>query len=500
MFDNLSDKFQSAFRKLSGKAELTEKNMGEAMREIRLALLEADVNFEVVKEFIAEAKEACQGEAVTKSVSPGEQAIKEVNDLLVKLMGESEAPLEFKSAPATIMMVGLHGAGKTTTTGKLAKRLKAEGKKILLVAADVYRPAAIDQLQFLGKDLGVEVYANHDEKNVITIAKAAMAKAKKEDFDLVILDTAGRLQIDTELVQELVKVRKVVNPDEILLVADAALGQEAVSVATHFNDALKITGLILTKLDGDARGGAALSIRKVTGVPVKFVGTGEKMEDLDVFHPDRMASRILGMGDVVSLVEKAAAHISEEEAMKLEEKFMKNQFDLQDFLNQLNMLKKMGGIGFLLKMLPGGKKLKEAMSMGEGQLGKIEAMILSMTKAEKNKPEIINFSRKQRIAKGCGADVKAVTELLNRFSEMKKMMGGLSKMQGMGGGADMAAMMGGGAPSMMGNGGMPDMSSFMPSQGSRGSSVPSYDGLSEAEAKRAKKARQKAKKKKKKKK
>ncbi|MCK5835364.1 MAG: signal recognition particle protein, partial [Lentisphaeria bacterium] len=360
MFDNLSDKFQSAFRKLSGKAELSEKNMSEAMREIRLALLEADVNFDVVKEFIDEAKEACQGESVTKSVSPGEQAIKEVNDLLVKLMGETEAPLELNSTPSTIMMVGLHGAGKTTTTGKLAKKLKAEGKKILLVAADVYRPAAIDQLQFLGKDLGVEVYANHDEKNVVTIAKAAMSKAKKEDFDLVILDTAGRLQIDTDLVQELVKVKKVVNPNEILLVADAALGQEAVSVATHFNDALKITGLILTKLDGDARGGAALSIRKVTGVPVKFVGTGEKMEDLDVFHPDRMASRILGMGDVVSLVEKAAAHISEEEAMKLEEKFMKNQFDLQDFLNQLNMLKKMGGIGFLLKMLPGGKKLKEA--------------------------------------------------------------------------------------------------------------------------------------------
>ena len=499
MFDNLSDKFQSAFRKLSGKAELSEKNMSEAMREIRLALLEADVNFEVVKEFIAEAKEACQGESVTKSVSPGEQAIKEVNDLLVRLMGETEAPLELKSTPSTIMMVGLHGAGKTTTTGKLAKKLKAEGKKILLVAADVYRPAAIDQLQFLGKDLGVEVYANHEEKNVVTIAKAAMSKAKKEDFDLVILDTAGRLQIDADLVQELVKVKKVTSPDEILLVADAALGQEAVSVATHFNDALQITGLILTKLDGDARGGAALSIRKVTGVPVKFVGTGEKMEDLDVFHPDRMASRILGMGDVVSLVEKAAAHISEEEAMKLEEKFMKNQFDLQDFLNQLNMLKKMGGIGFLLKMLPGGKKLKEAMSMGEGQLGKIEAMILSMTKAEKNKPEIINFSRKQRIAKGCGTDVRGVTELLNRFAEMKKMMGGLSKMQGMGGGGDMASMMGGGAPSMMGNGGMPDMASLMPTQGSRGVSVPSYDGLSEAEAKRAKKARQKAKKKKKKK-
>ena len=499
MFDNLSDKFQSAFRKLSGKAELSEKNMSEAMREIRLALLEADVNFEVVKEFITEAKEACQGESVTKSVSPGEQAIKEVNDLLVKLMGETEAPLELKSRPSTIMMVGLHGAGKTTTTGKLAKKLKAEGKKILLVAADVYRPAAIDQLQFLGKDLGVEVYANHEEKNVVSIAKAAMAKAKKEDFDLVILDTAGRLQIDADLVQELVKVKKVTSPDEILLVADAALGQEAVSVATHFNDALEITGLILTKLDGDARGGAALSIRKVTGVPVKFVGTGEKMEDLDVFHPDRMASRILGMGDVVSLVEKAAAHISEEEAMKLEEKFMKNQFDLQDFLNQLNMLKKMGGIGFLLKMLPGGKKLKEAMSMGEGQLQKIEAMILSMTKAEKNKPEIINFSRKQRIAKGCGADVKSITELLNRFGEMKKMMGGLSKMQGMGAGGDMASMMGGGAPSMMGNGGMPDMSSLMPNQGSRGASVPSYDGMSEAEAKRAKKARQKAKKKKKKK-
>jgi signal recognition particle subunit SRP54 len=499
MFDNLSDKFQSAFRKLSGNAELSEKNMSEAMREIRLALLEADVNFEVVKEFIEEAKEACRGEAVTKSVSPGEQAVKEVHDLLVKLMGETEAPLELTSMPSAIMMVGLHGAGKTTTTGKLAKKLKTDGKKILLVAADVYRPAAIDQLQFLGKDLGVEVYADRTEKSVVKIAKEAMAKAKKEDFDLVILDTAGRLQVDAELVQELVQVKKIAKPDEILLVADAALGQEAVSVATHFNDALKLTGLILTKLDGDARGGAALSIRKETGVPVKFVGTGEKMDDLDIFHPDRMASRILGMGDVVSLVEKAAAHISEEEAMKLEEKFMKNQFDLQDFLNQLNMLKKMGGISFLLKMLPGGKKLKDAMSMGEGQLQKVEAMILSMTKAEKKKPEIINFSRKQRIAKGCGTDVKSVTELLNRFTDMKKMMGGLSKMQGMGEG-DISSMMGGGSPAMMGNNSMADLASLMPSQGSRGSSVPSYAGMSETEAKRAKKARQKAKKKKKKKK
>ncbi len=491
MFDNLSDKFQSAFRKLSGKAELSEKNMSEAMREIRLALLEADVNFEVVKEFISEAKEACSGEAVTKSVSPGEQAVKEVSDLLVTLMGETNAPLELKSTPSVIMMVGLHGAGKTTTTGKLAKRLSADGKKVLLVAADVYRPAAIDQLQFLGKDLGVDVYADHDQKDVVAITKKALAQAKSSDCDVVILDTAGRLQIDHDLVQELVKVKKVAKPDEILLVADAALGQEAVSVATHFNDALSITGLILTKLDGDARGGAALSIRKVTGVPIKFVGTGEKMEDLDIFYPDRMASRILGMGDVVSLVEKAAAHISEEEAMKLEEKFMKNQFDLQDFLNQLNMLKKMGGIGFLLKMLPGGKKLKDAMSMGEGQLKKIEAMILSMTKAEKMKPSIINFSRKQRIAKGSGCDVRGVTELLNRFQDMKKMMGGISQMPGMmGGGGDMASMMGGGSP---------DLASMMPSQGTRGVSVPNYDGMSEAEAKRAKKAKQKAKKKKKKK-
>ncbi len=497
MFDNLSDKFQSAFKKLSGKAELTEKNMTEAMRDIRLALIEADVNFTIVKEFIEEAKNAVMGEKVLKSVSPGEQAIKEVNDLLVKLMGTENAPLEIDSDLATIMMVGLHGAGKTTTTGKLANKLKSEGKKILLVAADVYRPAAIDQLEFLGKDLGVEVYSDREEKDVVAIAKKALAKAKLNGFDLVIFDTAGRLQIDTELVNELVKVKQAVDPNEILLVADSALGQEAVSVAQHFHQALGLTGTILTKLDGDARGGAALSIRKVTGVPIKFVGTGEKMEDLDSFYPDRMASRILGMGDVVSLVEKAAEQISEEEAMKLEEKMMKNQFDLQDFLNQLNMLKRMGGLGFLIKMLPGGKKLKDALSMGEGQLKKIEAIIKSMTKAEKVKPTIINLSRKKRIAGGSGSTIQEVTQLINRFNDMKKMMSGLSGM--MGGGGKMPSMppMDGGMPAGMGGmggfgGGMP----MMPTRGDRGAvGISRKDsGLSEKELKRAKRAKQKAKK------
>ncbi len=498
MFDNLSEKFQSAFRKISGKSELTEKNMSEAMREIRLALIEADVNFQVVKDFIAEAKEVCLGESVLKSVSPGEQAIKEVNDLLVKLMGGESEELCLTSSPSVVMMVGLHGAGKTTSTAKISRFLEKEGRRSLLVAADVYRPAAVDQLEYLGKELGIEVYSEHGNTDVVKIAKSAIAHAKANGFDTVILDTAGRLQIDTELVNELVQVKKVVKPDEVLLVADAALGQEAVSVADHFHKALTLTGAVLTKLDGDARGGAALSIRQVTGVPIKFVGTGEKMEDLDVFHPDRMASRILGMGDVVTLVEKAAEQISEEEAMKLEEKMMKNKFDLQDFLNQLNMLKRMGGISFLLKMLPGGKKLKEALSMGEGQLKSIEAIIQSMTKAEKKNPEILDLSRKKRIAKGCGADVKEVTQLVNRFNEMKKVMSGFAKMPGMmGGGGDMgmgmpgAGMMGG-APAM--GGGMPG---FGMSRGNRGSVGVSRDsGLSEKERKRAKKERQKKKKKK----
>lgn len=498
MFDNLSDKFNAAFRKISGKAELTEKNMSDAMRDVRMALLDADVNFNVVKEFIAEAKEACLGEKVLKSVNPSEQAIKEVNDLLTKLMGEEHVELQLTSSPAVMMMVGLHGAGKTTTTAKLANFLKKDNKKVLLVAADVYRPAAVNQLEFLGKDLGIDVYSEPGKTDVVKIAKNAMKHAKSNAFDVVIFDTAGRLQIDTDLVNELIKVKKVVTPDEILLVADAALGQEAVSVAEHFNEALDLTGVILTKLDGDARGGAALSIRKVTGVPIKFAGTGEKIEDLDKFYPDRMASRILGMGDVVTLVEKAAEQISEEEAMKLEEKMMKNKFDLQDFLNQLNMLKRLGGISFLLKMLPGGKKLKEAMSMGEGQLKGIEAIIQSMTKAEKKNPDIIDFSRKKRIAKGCGADVKEVTQLVNRFNDMKKVMAGFANMPGMMGGGDPSALMGGGMPGP-GMGGMPSMPGFGQSRGNRGNvvGISKDSGLSEKERKRLKKERQKKKKKKK---
>ncbi|MGL4853958.1 MAG: signal recognition particle protein [Lentisphaeria bacterium] len=493
MFDNLSDKFQLAFRKLSGKAELSEKNITEAMAEIRIALIEADVSLAIIKKFIEEAKAACLGEAVLKSVSPSQQAIKVVNDLLVELMGKEAAPLELSGKPAVIMMVGLHGAGKTTTTGKLAARLKKDGKKVLLVAADVYRPAAINQLEFIANDIGVNIYSDHEQKDVVKIVQQAMSKAKSDNFDIVLLDTAGRLQIDTELVNELVLVKKVVSPSEILLVADAALGQQAISVAEHFHAALSLTGAILTKLDGDARGGAALSIREVTGVPVKFVGTGEKMSDIDVFYPERMASRILGMGDVVSLVEKAAEQISEEEAMKLEEKMMKNKFDLQDFLNQLNMLKKMGGLGFLLKMLPGGKKLQDALSMGEGQLKSIEAMIQSMTKKEKQNPEMIDLSRKKRIAKGSGTDVKEVTQLVNRFNDMKKMMSTFAKMPGFGGGGGMMPPMGGGGmmPPMM-----PSAMPSMPSRGEKGVVGVSRDsGLSDKERKRLKKERQKKKKK-----
>ncbi len=420
MFDSLSDKLQDTFKRLRGQATLTESNMAETLREIRLALLDADVNINIVKEFIASIKEDCQGEDVIRSVSPGQQLVKIVNDRLVELMGESEAALELNSTPSVIMMVGLHGSGKTTSSAKLAARLKKDNKKVMLAAGDVYRPAAIDQLEVLGREIDVPVYAERGNPNVASIARNAVDKAIAERADVVIIDTAGRLQIDEEMVQELVQVSQIARAEEIILVADSALGQEAVSVAEHFNNALGLTGIVLTKLDGDARGGAALSIRKVTGCPIKFVGLGEKVEDFDVFYPDRMASRILGMGDVVSLVEKAAEEIDEKEAQKQLEKLKRNEFDFNDFLSQMRQITKLGGIESLLKFLPGGKDLSGMVDAKEFK--RLEAIICSMTKKERSEPTIINLPRRKRIAKGSGTTLEQVSQLIKQFNQMRKMM------------------------------------------------------------------------------
>ena len=423
MFDSLSDKLHAVFKKLRGESRLSESNIAEAMREIRLALLEADVNIDVAAEFIEKVKHDCLGQEVLKSVTPGQQVVRIVNDAIVELLGGGVRELEFKSKPSVIMLVGLHGSGKTTTAGKLALKLKSEGKRVLLVAGDVYRPAAIDQLETLGREIGIPVHVERTSVNVAAIASDAVAEAKSQGMDCVIIDTAGRLQIDDMMVQELIRIRQAVTPDDILLVADAALGQEAVSVGQHFHEALTLTGFILTKLDGDARGGAALSIRQVTGVPIKFAGTGEKLDALEVFYPDRMASRILGMGDVVSLVEKAAAEIDEEESKKLYAKLKKNQFDYNDFLSQLKQISKLGGMEGILKFLPGGRQLSDAMAgVDTGALKRMEAMVLSMTPAERENPDLMDFSRRKRIARGCGMPTEAVSSFIKQFEMMRKMM------------------------------------------------------------------------------
>ena len=408
MFESLSDKLHDVFRKLRGQSTLTEANITDAMREIRLALLDADVNIKIASEFIEGVKAECVGQEVIKSVTPGQQVVKIVNDKLVELLGGGASELEFKSKPTVIMLVGLHGSGKTTTAGKLALLLKRQGKKVQLVAGDVYRPAAIDQLEIIGREIGVPVHAERTSVNVAAIAVNAVEQARTAGTDVVIIDTAGR---------------QAVRPDEVLLVADAALGQEAVSVAEHFHRALDLTGFILTKLDGDARGGAALSIRKVTGCPVKFIGMGEKLDSLEVFYPDRMASRILGMGDVVSLVEKAAAEIDEEEAKKLQEKLRANKFDYDDFLSQLRQIRKLGGMESILKFLPGGRQLAGAMNeVDPRHFARMEAVILSMTKAERANPDLMDFPRKKRIAKGSGVPVEMVSGLVKQFEGMRKMM------------------------------------------------------------------------------
>ena len=409
-FETLSERLQSALKSVTRKGKLTEKDVDVMMREVRLALLEADVNIKVVREFINEVKEKAIGETVLKSLTPGQQVIKIVNEELTKLMGENAAELNFgHTKPAVFMMVGLQGAGKTTHTGKLSTYLrKKEKKNPLLVACDVYRPAAVDQLKTIGKQLNIPVFEKGTSMNPVDIAKEAMAYARENGHDLVIIDTAGRLHIDEQLMDELKDIKALVKPQEILLVVDAMTGQDAVNVAQSFHEQLDLTGVILTKLDGDTRGGAALSIRKITNVPIKFMGMGEKLDTLEVFHPERMASRILGMGDVMTLIERAQENFDEEESMKLADKMMNATYDFNDFLKQMKQMKKLGAFEDILKMIPGvGNQLKD-INIDPKQMARVEAIIYSMTEQERKNPDLINASRKNRIAKGCGCDIAEV--------------------------------------------------------------------------------------------
>ncbi len=423
MFENLSDRLQELAHKIKGYGKITEDNIADMMREIRLSLLEADVNYKVVKEFTNKVKEKALGEEVNKSLNPGDLFVKIVRDELQELLGGDSAPLVIDKKPTITMLVGLQGSGKTTTNGKLANFLrKKHGKKPLLVACDVYRPAAIDQLKQIGKELNIPVYSE-GIGNPVEISKNAISYAKENGYDYILIDTAGRLHIDEELMDELKEISKEVKPDEILLVIDAMMGQDAINVITGFNDALNLTGVILTKLDGDTRGGVALSVRHLTNIPIKFIGVSEKMDGLTEFHPDRMANRIIGMGDVISLVEKVQDEIDEKEAMKAAKKMSKGTFDLEDFLAQLNQIKKLGPLENLLKMIPGAKKMGlDNAKIDPKQMAHIEAIVLSMTPEERHNPDIIKASRKQRIAKGCGLTVTDVNKLLNQFEEMKKMM------------------------------------------------------------------------------
>lgn len=425
-FEGLAERLQSTIQKIKGKGKINEQDVKEMMREVRFALIEADVNLKVVKQFVKTVSERAIGQDVMKSLTPGQQVIKIVQDELTNLMGGEQSLVKFATKPPTvIMMVGLQGAGKTTTTGKLANLLRKKyNKKPLLVAADVYRPAAVKQLETLGKQLGIPVFQKGTEVSPVDIAKKALEHAKEEHLDVVIIDTAGRLHIDENLMQELKDIRALKEPDEIFLVVDAMTGQDAVNVANSFNEAVGITGVVLTKLDGDTRGGAALSIRTVTEKPIKFVGMGEKMDALETFHPERMASRILGMGDVLSLIEKAQAQVDEDKAKELEEKFKTQTFTFDDFLEQMAQVKKMGPLEDILKMIPGVNKMKglDNINFDDKQIDHIEAIIQSMTIAEKTNPEIINASRKKRIAKGSGCTVQEVNRLIKQFDEMKKMM------------------------------------------------------------------------------
>jgi len=423
-FEGLSDKLQGVFKGLKGKGSLTEADINAAMREVKLALLEADVNFKVVKEFVAEVKEKAMGEEVMKSLTPAQQVIKIVNDELVELMGGASSKLTYSPKGFTVyMMVGLQGTGKTTTCGKLAKWLTKNGKKPMLCACDIYRPAAIDQLEVVGQSVDVPVFTMRDTKDPAKIAKAAIKEAELKGYNVLIIDTAGRLQIDEELMEELKVLKKEVRPHEILLVVDALTGQDAVNAAEGFNDALGIDGVIMTKMDGDSRGGAALSTKKVTGRPIKFVGMGEKMDELDEFHPERMASRILGMGDMMSLIEKAQEDFDEAEAARLEEKIKKNKFTLEDFLDQMGQIRNMGGIAKMLDMLPGVSGNKNVnIEQSEQDFKSFEAIIQSMTRAEREDPNLLNASRRKRIAAGSGQSVQKINQLVKRYEESRKMM------------------------------------------------------------------------------
>ena len=430
MFQNLTEKLSKAFSKFKNKGKLTAADVKEGMREVKLALLEADVNFKVTRDFIKAVTERAVGQSVLESLLPAQQIVKIVNEELIKLMGSEASKLEINPKPPTVvMMVGLQGAGKTTHTGKIANMFKHKGKNPLLVACDVYRPAAVDQLKIVGETVNIPVFSMGTKISPVEIAKAGIEHAKKNGHDMVFIDTAGRLHVDEELMGELVNIKKAVSPTEILLVVDAMTGQDAVNVAESFNNLLDITGVVLTKMDGDTRGGAALSVKYITGKPIKFIGTGEKLDAIELFHPDRMASRILGMGDILSLIEKAEAAYDEKNAKEMERKFREQTFTLDDFLMQLRQLKKMGNLNHLLSMIPGMNTgaLKDA-QVDEKQMVKIEAIILSMTREERLRPDIINGSRRKRIANGSGTTVEDINKLLKQFEQMKKTMKQFSNM------------------------------------------------------------------------
>ncbi len=447
MFESLTDKLGSALRNLRGVGKLSDENMREALKEVRTALLAADVHFKVARDFVERVQAQCVGQEVVKSVTPGQQVVKIINDELVRLLGEGSTALS-TARPLKILMVGLHGSGKTTSTAKLGKLLKKRGYRPLVAACDIYRPAAIDQLEILAKQEELDFYADRTSRDVPAIGTAALAAASAAGCDCIIFDTAGRLQIDADLIEEVKRLHAKVQPDEVLLVADGALGQEAVNVAKTFHDALALTGLVLTKLDGDARGGAALSMKAITGVPIKFIGTGEKTGDFDTFYPDRLASRILGMGDVVSLVEKAQENIDQKEAEKMAEKMRKADFNLEDFLAQMQQVKKMGSMQSIIGMMPGmsGMQLPEG---ADKEMARTEAIIKSMTLQERRKPDLLNGNRRQRIAKGAGVKIVDVNQLLKQFQQMQKMM----KMMKGGGAKKMMRQM----EAMKGKGGFPGM-------------------------------------------